>query len=192
MKRLEKMTVEELAAVKAAEVQFTDLRDIGRDADRMETVVALFQENLRQGRVEWLWAGSSSLYPVNNYHKPGLWILAARLGRGATDPEHDIPFVFKLPLVGVEIERIEEGGVWAHGFVDAYDGEEFRVPRPGYDPLKERDVFTCLHASCRDRHPIVPDGCYVPKFDAALYEAVKGRLVDIRIYPVRDNGRDHG
>jgi hypothetical protein len=125
--------------------------------------------------------GRGSLYDVNNHHRPGLWVLAARLGRGATDPEHDSPFAFKLPLVGVEFERVEEGCLWAHGFVDAYDGEEFHVPRPGYDPFKKRGASTCRYKACGEKHPIVPEGCYVPKFDAALYEAVKGRLVDIRM-----------
>jgi hypothetical protein len=149
-------------------------------------VVALFRENLRQGRVEWLRAGCSSLYQVRNHHRPGLWILAARLGRNATDPEHDAPFAFKLPLVGVEIERIEEGAVWAYGFVDAYDGEEFHVPRPGYDPFEKAAI--CRHKACGNRHPIVPGELYVPPFDTALYAATKGRLVDIRICPVRAKG----
>jgi hypothetical protein len=171
--------------VASVDVQPTDLRGIGRDADCMETSVALFLENLRQGRAEWLRAGASSLYQVRNHHRPGLWILAARLGRHATDPEHDAPFAFKLPLVGVEIERIEEGAVWAFGFVDAYDGEEFHVPRPGYDPFQDRGASTCRSKACGERHPIVPGELYVPPFDAALYAAVKGRLVDIRIVPVR-------
>lgn len=162
-------------------VQLTDLTAISRDAGRCLTAVTLFQESLRQLPVEWLRAGRGSLSCDHNYHRPGLWVLSARLGRGATDPEHDTPFAFKLPLVGVEIERVEEGCVWAHGFVDAYDGEEFRVPRPGYDPFKKRGASTCRYRGCCVRHPIVPEGCYVPKFDAALYEAVKGRLVDIKM-----------
>jgi hypothetical protein len=160
-------------------VQLTDLTAISRDADRCVTVVTLYQESLRQSPVQWLRYGRGNLYPMNNHHRPGLWVLAARLGRGATDPEHDSAFAFKLPLVGVEIERVEEGNVWAYGFVDAYDGEEFHVPRPGYDPFKRATI--CRHMACGNKHPIVPEGCYVPKHDAVLYEAVKGRLVEIRM-----------
>ena len=160
-------------------VQLTDLTAISRDAARCVTGVTLYQDSMRQKPMEWLRAGRGSLYPMNNHHRPGLWVLAARLGRGATDHEHDSPFAFKLPLVGLKIERVEEGCVWAYAFVDAYDGEEFHVPRPDYDPFRRASI--CRHKACGNKHPIVPGGCYVPKFDAALYEAVKGRLVEIRM-----------
>ena len=158
-------------------VQFTDLTAITMDADCCQTRVVLFCKPLRDGRMDWLLMGRANLRPSGNDHRPGCWELSAYMN--ATDPYHDQAYALRLPLVGVGFERIESGGLWVHAYVDGSNPEMFVVPPPGYAPTMRK----CKDRDCQtkaQRHLLVDEDTYVPTHDAALYEAVRGKLVEIR------------
>jgi hypothetical protein len=92
----------------------------------------------------------------------------------------------QLPLVGFEFD-----GLYYHmssftAFVDPNDSNSFRVPRSKYNPLRMKESVRCKSGSCaRKPHIIVPEGHYAgAPFDRELYEAVRGKRVDIEIGPV--------
>jgi hypothetical protein len=158
----------------------TDLRAISRDSARLVTHVRLYVDWDNRNAIEWLTLGASSVRYNSSTHKHSL---EARLGGGATDFEHDSAYAIRLPLIGLKFDDLL---VYNHqtrlvGWVDPEDEENFRVPRPGYDPTKLPDAFTCKECKGKDKHVIVPEGYYVPPRDRDLYRAVRGKRVDIVI-----------
>lgn len=163
-------------------IQETDLLSISRASDRCRTSVSI--------RIDWDWQVQWLLFGACN-------ILALRDGRqhylegravaGLTDFEHDAVVLVRLPLIGLMFDKLMVHGHTTHlvGWVASSDEEaDFRVPRPGYDPANHKDAFTCEDQRCaKEPHRIVPEGSYIPRFDRELYEAVKGREVEILIGP---------
>lgn len=181
-----------------------DLRPICRDSSACAVLVSLV-EPFDTGRQQWLHLGRSSLEHHGHERHYGRWFLMARMGadganRGVpTDPEHDSAYACKLPLIGVSVTSIREHQTTARGFIDPtldvndpHNG--FCVPSSSdYDPRKHPDAAECDEKSCLESsvedgggpHIIVPEGFYVPKFDRALYEAVRGREVEVFFYMPR-------
>ena len=167
-------------------VKETDLRSITRDSARLRTDVILLEDPDGCRQIRWLMAGESRL--TRNDHL-NIWLLEAHLGGGATDPEHDTAYAFRLPLIGLTFEMVAWHDARFSAWVDPNVGAEevggsFHVPWPGYDPAKAPGAVVCKSKSCHKRHVIVPEGLYVPPFDPALYEAVRGKRVAIHIGPV--------
>lgn len=174
-----------------------DLRPICHDSDRYEATVILitpFEEN----RFEWLRLGRASLELIDHSRLRSRWHLTAKVAGESpdhgspTDYDHDNIFACKLPIVGVSFAGVHYHQVIVRGFIDPtidvndqHNG--FCVPASSnYDPRKHPDAFQCDNEHCLmgsegRRHTIVPSG-YVPKFDRALYEAVRGHEVEIRFH----------
>lgn len=174
-----------------------DLRSICRNRNRETATVFLVPPY--DGRRPWLHLGEVSLYRSHNHHTRHQWLLKAFLGDESagrcppTDFEHDSAYACWLPLIGVELDQVSYHQTHLSGFIDpSQDGRypKFRVPEPGYDPRKhpdavECDAEECLTTSVEDGggpHIIVPEGLFVPPFNPKLYEAVRGKRVEIIIH----------
>jgi hypothetical protein len=189
------MPKKETPPLKKAGPPEIDLRPICMDSNRHEVTVTLitpFEEN----RFEWLRLGLSCLEIVDHSRMRSRWHLTAKVDAespersGPTDYDHDNIFACKLPLVGVSFAGIHYHQVIVRGFIDPTidvndEHNAFRVPASSnYDPRKDPEAFECedkhcLRGSEGRKHTIVPDG-YVPKFNRALYEVVRGHEVEIR------------
>lgn len=165
-------------------VQRTDLRLITRSSDRCETSIRICLDGLNF--VEWLVLGEAGLSQNKTIRN---WALRAHLPEGVTDFEHDSAYALTLPLVGVEFLRTDYQICQFNGWVDANDFYGFRVPRPGYDPMKLKDSRKCRSGPCRkEPHVIVPEDCFGgAPFDKGLFRAVRGKRVEIWIGPVRES-----
>lgn len=160
-------------------IQLTDLTKLSRRPSRCSTTVEFVEGNNRR---PWLVFGEGHLRQRNDRHD-GRWWVHAYLGN-ATDFEHDTASLLRLPLIGVNIDGVSYHETKLTAWVDpgedpTGDFSDFHVPRPGYNPLKHKDTVKCTTCKGRDQHVIVPEGFYVPPFDADLYQAVKGRRVQI-------------
>jgi len=69
---------------------------------------------------------------------------------------------------------------------------DFRVPRPGYNPMEHPNATRCEEPGrCGGPHVIVPENMYAgAPFDAELYKAVRGRRVEVQIGPAYPDGED--
>jgi hypothetical protein len=177
-----------LAEVQA--VELNDLRGISRRAEACLTTVRIFLDpgDDRNG-MDWILCGSSDLHTTRD-RPTGKWILSARMTEGVTDVEHDSAYVFKLPLVGLTFTDVYYHTSRFSAWVDPNVGEwlpDFRVPLPGYDPTKHPEAFICT--DCKESHVIVPEGFYVPKFEANLYKLVAGKQVEISIGAVYNTAK---
>jgi hypothetical protein len=173
-------------------VPITDLREICRYPDRLRCSVFLFgaQETGGVLEVPWLILGQVSL-TEHAGRRVGCATLSARMGFGATDAEEDAAWVLKLPLIGLRFSGVDyhvaEFAAWVDLEAEGPFHSDFRVPSPGYNPVKDPRTKRCRSKNCEPKgHPIVPEGLYVPPFDPGLYASVRGRKVSIRIGPTTD------
>jgi hypothetical protein len=173
-------------------IQETDLREITRYSELCLTVVTVHLDWDRANMVKWLVCGQSRLIPQRE-RSDGTWRLEAYLTVGVTDFEHDSAYAFKLPLIGVQFDSVSYHQTQLTGWVDPNGGDEsfpdFHVPRPGYNPMKLPGAELCDlgehgYTCYKKPHMIVPEKHFVPPFDAELYEAIKGKKVEILISPV--------
>lgn len=169
-------------AVEKTGIAETDLRSITRDSRTQRTVVTVHLD--WQTRATWLVFGQGRL---RFFEKKHTWQLAAFLKDGASDFEHDSAFALQLPLIGLQFEGTEYHQSTFVAWVDPNGDEpfqDFRVPRPGYNPMKHKDAILCRKGRCKEEpHIMVPEGFYVPKYDPELYRAVRGKKVEISIGP---------
>lgn len=184
------------------EIEEIDLRSICRQPNRYGVTVFLVN---RLGRgTGWLRLGQANLERNDRSSSPieNFWTLSARMGSRnenesvPTDFEHDTAYACKLPLIGVEFKSFRYHTATFTGWIypsddTASDGfHEFHVPRNGYDPRKHPKAVMCQDKDCLDAgvengggpHVIIPEDFFVPPFDPELYEAVKGRPVEILFY----------
>jgi hypothetical protein len=167
-------------------VQPTDLREITRNPKLCLTEVYVQLGWDIQTRIKWLICGQSRLVPQRD-RRDGRWRLEAYLPEGVTDFEHDSGYAFKLPLIGIEFEEVDYHITSFHGWIDPSNyREDFRVPRPGYNPMKHPQAQKCKPSQyCEGKHVIVPEGFWAgPPTDIELWEAVQGKRVQIHISPV--------
>ncbi len=166
----------------------TDLTAITRSSDKVQTIVRLCDE-FGQRESEWLVLGECGIRLARESLRPARWWLQAYLNQGATDWEHDSAFALRLPLVALEMQMVLGSNVFLGAIIDGRDPEEFRVPPPGYDPISDGD--TCESEHCGKRHPIVPEGRFLPPENPELLRAVVGRQVEILIVnKLRDRADD--
>lgn len=182
-------------------IKETNLLSISRGTDKCRSCVEIEWD--WETRVTWLRFGEATLR--TNDRRDGKWNLEARMGHGATDPEHDSAFVLRLPLIGVEFEWADWHMFRFHGYVDpSLDPNDkhngFHVPRPGYDPTKHPKAEKCSGKYdgkknyCKwgdgEEHIIVPEGFYVPPLDAELYKLVAGKRVTLIMGKAPDDEED--
>lgn len=160
----------------------TDLRAICRRSDTCLTTVSL-RMSWADRDFEWLVLGEAQLTSRDGGNKG--WQLRAYLTSGVTDFEHDSGYALRLPLIGCELDSVYYHSTHIVGYIDPElrDHPDFHVPRSGYNPMKHEDAIECEECE-GDPHIIVPEGRYVPPFDIELFEAVKGKRVEIHIGPV--------
>jgi len=162
-----------------------DFRSISRDADRVETRIAISLDPYDRTEYEWIVAGQGSLDRYDE--RTGQHTLRVYLGRGATDFEHDSAYVLQLGLYGVRFKGVSYHRTEVQAFIPPdLRLEDFRVPKAGYDPFLI-DPYTCEEGHCeKEPHPIVPEGCYVPKGDREQWKLLRGRRVRIVFGPARE------
>lgn len=183
-------------------VQYTDLREITRESHLCRTVVFLQGSIYERRQFKWLELGQAVLRRQKESSSLNAWRLEAYLTEGTCDFEHDSAYALELPLIGLQLGDL---GIHYHttyltAWVDPNAADQFsqgfRVPRPGYNPMKHEKAVTCegvynekKRKYCKwnegKPHIIVPEGFYRPPFDLELYRAVAGKQVEIHIGPVR-------
>ena len=157
-------------------LEFTDLSDITRRSDRAMTTV-IIQPDYRgiNEPLKWLEFGEAQLRKEERI----CW-LSAYLTEDVSDFEHDSAHALRLPLIGLEFKHLWYQSAYFRAWVNPNNPDDFRVPRAGYNPMKHPDAYTCEAEYC-EPHIIVPEGYYCPPHDVELYDAVKGREVEIII-----------
>lgn len=167
------------------ELEHTDLRTICHGYRESHCDVHLRSEGKD---FRWLTLCEVSL----QRHDEGRATLKSYLKDGATDFEHDPAYACKLPLIGVTLKFIHNGVMILEAWIDPERDEfcdDFRVPGPRYDPLVRPDTETCDTEGC-EGHPIVAEGHYLPPFDEELFNAVRGKRVEIYIGPAASFSED--
>jgi hypothetical protein len=166
-------------------IEENDLRSITRESERCLTVVTLHLN--WEKRVTWLKLGQVQLRHQRDSHD-GRWRLEAYLPAGVTDFEHDSAYLIKLPLIGVVFEGIDYHQTKLIAWVDSSEPRDFHVPLPGYNPMEHPKAFVCDEKDggyrCKTPHKIIPEDLYVPPFNRELFDAVKGKKVEILVTPV--------
>jgi len=167
-------------------VEPVDLRSITRESSRVITTIKVIDVDDQDGhdhKFPWLTFGEPSFrYGERRDH--ATMEIGARLGKGATDFEHDSAWAFRFDLVGVEIKAlwglnhfvglVKPCSFRNHQFCD------FHVPGPGYNPLTHPKTVRCTDKHCGPKgHPIVPQGYYVPPVNPDLHEKLSGRWVEV-------------
>ena len=169
-----------------------DFRPLSRNADKVETVISLFTDHTQ---TPWIKLGEITLRRHGGSNFPGVWSLGAYL-LNATDFEHDSAHLLKLELVSVELTAIDYGYTRIDGYIRADAEDTFRVGGPDYNPIAHPHTTTCKGSpkACRrgdgKRHPIIPEGFYVPPVNVELFNIVRGRRVEIVTGPVRPEEED--
>lgn len=175
----EREEAERIAAF--GKVETVDLRSITRRSDKCLTTVMLQLTWDEREKVKWLVFGEAH---IQKFERKGQYLLKAYLPAGVTDFEHDSAYAFRLPLMGLEMDELflSYHQTRLRAIVDPNNSDDFRVPRPGYDPLKMEGTHTCkAYDQCKEKpHLIVPEGFYAgPPFDRKLFELVRGKRVEI-------------
>ncbi|NIT79617.1 MAG: hypothetical protein GWN58_33205 [Anaerolineae bacterium] len=165
---------------------YADLRDISRGADKCLTTVTIRMGEWwdRATDQPWLKFGMADIRHFGDTDFPW-WRLAAYLKSGATDFEHDSAFALRLPLATLDYTFTMNHGSRFLGIVHPDMADEFHVPLAGYSPLEKANL--CPHCKETEAHLMVPEGNYVPPFEAELWEAVRGRPVVIHLGRVEDD-----
>jgi len=182
---LEAFQSEQAERLAAFKLDTVDLRPITRRADTCLTTVHVHMDWDERRKVKWLVFGEAH---IQKFERKSQYLLKAYLPADVTDFEHDSAYAFRLPLVGLELDPLvlSYHQVSFVAIVDPNNPEDFRVPRPGYDPLKMEGTTTCTyHERCKAKpHLIVPEGFYAgPPFDRELYEMLRGKRVEIAVGP---------
>jgi hypothetical protein len=188
----------------SAVVKETDLRSITRDSKRFVCHVTIDLGWTRSGhpwKLQWLTMGQAQIHSQRD-NNDGRWRLEAHLKDNACDFEHDTAYAVRLPLIGLQLGPLAVHYSRTHltAWVDPDAGDEtgrhseFHVPRPGYNPMEHPEASRCegIYNETKEQwckwndgkpHVIVPEGFYVPPFDKELYDAVRGKRVEIVIGP---------
>jgi len=162
-------------------VTYTDLRPITRDADKCRTVVTIHLD--WQTKEKWLEFGQAQIrFQQESRPSDGRHRLEARMTAGVTDFEHDSAYALRLPIVGLTFQGTDYHQTHFTAWVDPNEADhDFHVPRSGYNPMRHKDAWKCKECKGKESHIIVPEGFYVPPYDAELYEVVRGKRIEILI-----------
>lgn len=163
----------------------TDLSSITRNPKKYFGCITI------DDREPWLLFGEANIRVDGR--ESTAWI-EAHLSGNACDAEHDTAWAFKLPVIGLSLGKmgVHYSKTYFNAWVDPDAERYFHVPRPGYNPMKHPKASICdgvydikKHKYCKwndkKKHVIIPEGFYVPPFDRELYEAVKGKRIEIVI-----------
>ena len=123
----------------------------------------------------WLQLGQISLNSRTLGNQGTIWILSAYLGEH-TDQEHDSANIVRFEVVGLELGHIGYGMTHLTGWIKPGDLSSFRVPPPGYDPLK--GATKCKMCK-KPAHLMVQEGFYVPRENEELYKILSGCSIKI-------------
>ncbi len=154
-----------------------DLRSIS-DCREIETAIDVFRVGTR-GWSPWITLGYTRFSLIDNVVQ-GYGLLDGYMANDATDSEEDPARVLRLPLATLPTGSYFYGAAEVTAMVVS-DPSNFRVPPNGYNPLAHPETVVCR--ACKPRHPIVPEGFYLPPFDEAIYNAARGRIVRISFSP---------
>jgi hypothetical protein len=158
-----------------------DLKSVTRDSDLVVTDIKIYTGDYSKGSgfQDWISCGSVDLRAPTG---PSPWMLNARAKEGITDFEHDSAYIFRIPVVGVELSFISNGYTYLKGYIGG-DVDDLRVPmETGYDPLKLKGTKTCK--SCKKPHPIVEEGFWAgPKCTHKDWLALVSRRIEICFGP---------
>lgn len=152
-----------------------DLSKITRNSKNCLTNVMILEEFGE--RTDWITFGQASIDLHGDTH-----VLQAHGPEGWTDLEHDLIYVLRLPIIGLQLSSlvVSYHTTYLTGWISS-DPNDFRVPTSDYDVGAVAEK--CY--SCGIDHMVVPEGYYVPKRNNELFESVKGKKVLITIGPAR-------
>jgi len=172
-----------LTDLEAGRLHLTDLRSITRDSDICLTTVGvrLGPSWDRGADREWLKFGRCRIRKMERDSGLPEWELAAHLGQGATDFEHDSAFALRLPLVGLKYKFTENHQSLFVAMIDIGRDDDFHVPLPDYDPFAHPETGPCPRCRGVEAHLMVPEGLYVPPHIPELFKLVAGKIVQIYI-----------
>lgn len=156
-----------------------DLLSITREHKRVRTTITLTQYG---HSFEWIRLGQAQLY---NHSTSGMnkWMLGAYLAEDATDFEHSPAHAIAIPLIGITFLGVSYQHTMISGWVTSLDGDSFRVPPPGYNPLKHPQAVPCSGERCGRKHIIVPEAMYQPARNPDLFDKVRGCEIRIDFGP---------
>ena len=161
-------------------IEEIDLRGISRYSENLKCTVYIREPESWRDE-PWIHLGQVSFRNIGK----GKADLIARMD--ATDFEHDSAYVIVLPIIGLRLDEVYYHQTILEGWICPEDGpDNFHVPSSSdYDPTKLPDAYICEDERC-NRHPIVPEGYYVPPFDEKLFNRVRGCRVKIYLGPAKD------
>ena len=151
-----------------------DLRAVTRDSNRAFCYIQLDADH--EGMKPWIECGRIEIQSRGEKFPQ---LLAARADYGVTDFEHDSAYIFRIPVVGVRLDMVYQGGTTLVCWI-AGDADDLRVPTSSdYDPTKLPGAFRCT--DCEKHHDMVPEGAYAgPPPDPKLFALLVGRRLEIR------------
>lgn len=159
-----------------SKLPLVDLRSICREPDRCLTTVSVLVDRHMMVPHKWLLLGQGHL--DRRDERTDECVLRAYLGNHATDFEHDSAYALQLTLYGVVWKMVTyHRAVFRAIIPPDLDLTDFRVPQPGYDPFSLKDTVGC--DTCANKHPVVPQGHYVPHGDPATLDIVRGKRVEV-------------
>lgn len=126
----------------------------------------------------WITTGQVDIAPRDGNRRGVRWGIHSYL-MNHTDFEHDSAKVFSIELIGMSFSGFFHDSIFAEGWINPSEPDGFRVPGPDYNPLA--GAVKCKDCKGQDAHMIVDEGFYVPKFNPALFDKVRGARVEVRI-----------
>lgn len=163
-----------------------DMREVTRDSKYFRTQIRIEPQRhyprveIVCGRINLRFSGRDGQYGE----------LSARAQYGVTDFEHDSAYVFRIPIVGVKFNFMDNGWTSLTGLLLGKEPEELRL-MAGYNPLLLEGTVLCNDERCtRDPeekkrwpqgHPIIPEGYYAGPImkNTKLYQQLVGSTVEI-------------
>ena len=155
-------------------IQSIDLRPITRRSDVLGAVFRIQDEEYNW--VPWIKCGEIKLQKDNRYGDE--FRVCAHLRDGATDFEHDSAYAFAFDAIGVTYEMTEGHNTFLSGWFKP-DPDSFCVPDEGYDPFSIEGAVKCQN--CESGHVIVPEGCYMPPRNDAMFKALSSKRFELNI-----------
>lgn len=157
-------------------VDLLDLTAITRSS-KMETCISV-KPNRYISPQTWIKCGVITLtQPV---HRVGRYDIRCIL-KSATDFEHDHAHAFRMGIIGLTFDFMDNGSSYFNAYIDPESPLDFHVPNPGYDPFV--GAVKCRDKHCSNNpHVIVDEGFYIPPINEELWLKFRGCNIDIVTY----------
>lgn len=156
---------------------YLDLRPIA-DCRDVETWIDV-NSPAQRGWHRWIRLGRVTM----NIDDSHFGVIDGFAGRGATDPFESSARILRLPVVFLPQDSFYHGLPTLRAVIVGGCSDFFRVPPPGYNPFAHPETHACER--CEDRHPMFPEGYYVPPPNRALYREAAGRIIRLNFYKPR-------